>query len=49
MNWLPALAEQVIAKLSDGVLHEIAWEIIPELAEAMINKRIFELEKAAEE
>ncbi len=44
-----AVAKRVIAKLSDEVLREIAWEVIPELAEAMIKSRIHDLEKLAEE
>ncbi|MCB1041468.1 MAG: response regulator [Acidobacteria bacterium] len=41
------VARRVAAKISDDVIREIAWEVIPELAEAMIKKRIHEIEKAA--
>lgn len=41
------VVEKVMARLGDTV-GNIAWEVIPELSEAMIKKRIFELEKSAE-
>lgn len=39
------VARAVIAKLSDEVVREIAWEVVPDLAEALIKQRIRELER----
>jgi len=38
------IAKRVVEKLSEGVLREIAWDVIPELAEIVVKKRIAELE-----
>ncbi|MGH9750506.1 MAG: response regulator [Candidatus Polarisedimenticolia bacterium] len=38
------IAEKVVQKLSDRVVREIAWEILPEVAEAVVRRRIKELE-----
>jgi hypothetical protein len=35
----------VVGQMSDRVIREIAWEVIPELAESLIKKRIHELEE----
>jgi hypothetical protein len=35
----------VLEKLSDRVIREIAWEVIPEIAETLIRQRIRELEE----
>ena len=35
----------VVGQISDRVIREIAWEVIPELAESLIKKRIHELEE----
>lgn len=42
---IDALARAVVEKLSDRVLREIAWEVVPDLAEAIIKERIRELER----
>src|SRR5207245_2397670 len=38
-------AERVVERLSDRVVREIAWEVIPQVAEALVRRRIKELEK----
>jgi CheY-like chemotaxis protein len=43
-----AVARRVVELLSDEAVKEIAWEVIPELSEAMIKKRIYELEKSVD-
>ncbi len=39
------IAERVVARLSDRVVREIAWEVIPQVAEALVRRRIKELEE----
>jgi CheY-like chemotaxis protein len=40
-----AVARAVVAKLSEGVVREIAWQVVPELARTMIRERIQEIER----
>ena len=42
---LDALAREVVARLSDRVLREIAWEVVPELAEIVVKERLAQLER----
>lgn len=42
------VAEHLVHQLGTDAILDVAWDVIPELAEAMIQKRIFELEKDAE-
>ncbi len=42
------IATLVVAKLSDRVLREIALEVVPDVAEAVVKRRIEELESGAE-
>lgn len=35
-----AIAQRVIEKMSDKVVREIAWEVVPELSELMIKKKL---------
>jgi hypothetical protein len=35
----------VVERLSDRVVRDIAWEVIPEIAENLIRQRIRELEE----
>ena len=42
---IDAIAEAVVRKLSDGVLREIAWDVVPDLAEAIVRERLRELER----
>ena len=42
------IAKRVV-DLATPLLERIAWEVIPDMAEMMVRKRIAELEKAAEE
>lgn len=39
---LQAITREVIERMSDKVVREIAWEIVPELAELLIKKRLEE-------
>jgi hypothetical protein len=39
------VAEKVIQALSTDAVKEVAWEVVPALAEVMVERRIFELEK----
>jgi len=45
---LEEIVRKVIAEMAPGILTNIAWEVIPELANSIIKKRIEELEKEAE-
>ncbi len=45
---LDRLAARVVEKLSDRIVREIAWEVIPDMAEIVIKQRIKELESGAE-
>jgi len=38
------IVERVVARLSDRVVREIAWEVVPDLAAAMIRQRLREIE-----
>ena len=38
------VAQRVVEKLSDRVVREIAWEVIPQVAEVLVRRRIKELE-----
>jgi hypothetical protein len=42
---IDSLARRVVEKLSDQIVREIAWEVVPDLAETLIRKRIQELEE----
>ena len=42
------IAALVVAKLSDRVLREIAWEVVPDVAETVVKRRIEELESGVE-
>ena len=37
---------EVVKRLSDDVLREVAWEVVPDLAARIIRERIRELEQA---
>jgi CheY-like chemotaxis protein len=45
---LDRLAAKVVEKLSDKIVREIAWEVIPDMAEIVIRQRIKELEAGVE-
>ena len=45
---LDRLAARIVEKLSDRVIREIAWEVIPDMAEIVIKQRIKELEAGLE-
>lgn len=38
-----AIARRVVELMSDGVVREVAWEVVPDLAEILINRRLDEL------
>ena len=42
------IAEQVVQRMSDRAVREIAWEVIPQVAEAIVRNRIKELEEQGE-
>jgi CheY-like chemotaxis protein len=41
---IEAIAARVVEKLSDRILREIAWDVVPDLAERAVKRRIEELE-----
>ncbi len=43
------VAERVVRKMGHDSIKEIVWDVVPELAEAMIKKRIYQLEQAVDE
>lgn len=45
---LDEIVRRVVEQLSDQVIREVAWEVIPDLAEILIRKRISELERDGE-
>ncbi len=45
---LDRIAARIVEKLSDRVIREIAWEVIPDMAEIVIKQRIKELEAGME-
>ena len=40
-------AREIIAPIAEKVAREVAWEVIPDLAESLVRRRIRELEEAA--
>lgn len=42
---IDAVAREVVKHLSDKVLREIAWDVVPDLAEILIRERIRQLER----
>jgi CheY-like chemotaxis protein len=40
-----AIAARVVERLSDRILREIAWDVVPDLAEIIVRERIRELER----
>src|SRR5215471_4259606 len=42
------IAAAVVAKLSDRIVREIAWEVVPDMAEIAVKRRIAELESGTE-
>ena len=45
---IDAIAARVVQKLSDRVVREIAWDVVPDLAERAVKRRIEELERGPE-
>ncbi len=43
------IARRVAELIGDRVLREVAWEVIPDLAEVVVKERIRELETQVEE
>jgi hypothetical protein len=39
------IAERVVQRLSDRIVREIAWEVVPSVAEAVVRRRLQELEE----
>jgi len=46
---IDAIARAVVARLSDRVLREIAWDVVPDLAEVIVRERLQELERGERE
>ncbi len=46
---LEAVTRAVVQRLGDAVIREIAWEVVPELAERLIRERLKEIEREAGE
>jgi len=42
---IDAIAQRVVARLSERVLREIAWDVVPDLAEIVVRERLRELER----
>ena len=42
---IDAIARVVVARLSERVLREIAWDVVPDLADIIVRERIRELER----
>jgi len=42
---IDAVARAVVERLSDRVLREIAWDVVPDLAEIVVRERIRDLER----
>jgi hypothetical protein len=38
------IAEAVVRRMSDRAIREIAWEVIPQVAEVIVRNRVKELE-----
>jgi CheY-like chemotaxis protein len=45
---IDAIARAVVQRLSTDLLREIAWEVVPDLAESIIRERIRQLEREVE-
>jgi hypothetical protein len=42
------LAREAVMAVAERVVREVAWEVIPDLSEAIIRRRIRELEEETE-
>jgi DNA-binding response OmpR family regulator len=42
---IDAIARRVVERISDRVLREIAWDVVPDLADIIVRERIRELER----
>jgi CheY-like chemotaxis protein len=42
---IDAIARRVVERLSERVLREIAWDVVPDLADVIVRQRIRELER----
>ena len=42
---IDAIARVVVERLSERVLREIAWDVVPDLADIIVRERIRELER----
>jgi CheY-like chemotaxis protein len=42
---LDAIARAVVERLSDRILREIAWDVVPDVAEAVVRERLRDLER----
>ncbi|HEX4825598.1 MAG TPA: response regulator [Candidatus Polarisedimenticolaceae bacterium] len=46
---IDAIARAVVVRLSDKVLREIAWDVVPDLAEVIVRERLQEIERGERE
>ena len=44
---IEAIARKMVEIFGDKILREVAWEVIPDMAEMLIKNRIIELESEA--
>jgi hypothetical protein len=42
------IARRVVELMSEGTVREVAWEVVPDLAEVVIKKRLRDLERQAD-
>jgi hypothetical protein len=42
---IDAIARVVVLRLSERIVREIAWDVVPDLAEILVRERIRELER----
>lgn len=42
------VVQRLVERLGSGEVRDIVWQVVPELAEAMIKKRIYQLEQSVE-
>ncbi len=43
------VVEKVMERISSNTIQDIVWQVVPELTEAMIKKRIFQLEQSVDQ
>jgi DNA-binding response OmpR family regulator len=46
-DMMESIIQQVVERLSDDVVREVAWEVVPDLAERLVRQRIRQIEEEA--